>query len=155
MARQKNPAQGGLNPTPEKARLFAESYIQDFHITKAAMAAGYSERTALKMGYTLPEHPLVMKEVAKAMEARAKRVQYDADRLLQDMVDVFQVAKRAAMEGDPQAINAFRGMTDTMGKHVNVQAWNEKLDVSVEVKDPAEVLEAAQRRLRERRKKSG
>lgn len=62
-------------------RLFALEYIVDLNATRAAIRAGYSERTAAQLAYQLLQNPLVAAEVARLQDEKAQRIKMDADRL--------------------------------------------------------------------------
>jgi phage terminase small subunit len=49
----------------EKQRRFVEAYLIDPNATKAAIAAGYSARTAAEQGSRLLRHPVVAAELAR------------------------------------------------------------------------------------------
>lgn len=62
-------------------RSFALEYIVDLNATRAAIRAGYSERTAAQLAYQLLQNPLVAAEVARLQDEKALRIKMDADRL--------------------------------------------------------------------------
>lgn len=63
-------------------RLFALEYIVDLNGTKAAIRAGFSERTAAQQAHQLLQNPLVREEIDRQMDERRRRIRMDADRLL-------------------------------------------------------------------------
>lgn len=133
-------------PLSDKQQRFVTEYLVDHNATKAAMRAGYSEKTAQQQGSRLLCNVVVKEAIAEGQQQLVERIEYDAQCLLEDMIDVLVVAKRRAMdEGDAQQITAFRGLADSVGKHVDVQAFRERLDVNVKT-DHAEILEAAVQR---------
>ena len=70
----------------------------------------------------------------KVRDKVLNKISYDAAALLQDMIDVMAVAKSMAMEGeDSKNTAAFKGLADSIGKHINVQAFSEKSEVESSV----------------------
>ena len=62
-------------------RQFAKAYIVDFNAHNAALAAGYSEKSALYQGSRLVNKDGVKQMIAEELENRNKRTAYDADRV--------------------------------------------------------------------------
>lgn len=79
-ARKKQRDREPIKLTPMQ-RLFALEYIVDLNATRAAIRAGYSERTAAQLAYQLLQNPLVAAEVARLQDKKAQRIKMDADRL--------------------------------------------------------------------------
>lgn len=137
----------GLNA---KQSLFIEEYLKDFNATQAAIRAGYSKHSAGSKGHELLKNTEIAERVTFAIERRTHRVKFDAQKLLEMSIEVLEVAHQQALETkEPQAIMAFRSQADLVGKHVDVQAWREQLDVAIT--NPHEVLEQANRRLEDLR----
>lgn len=67
--------------TPKK-HLFAKEYIIDLNASKAAIRAGYSEKTAYSMGQRLLKDVEIQKEIQRLMDERGKRTEITADRVL-------------------------------------------------------------------------
>lgn len=63
--------------TPKQAQFCAE-YLKDLNATRAAIRAGYSEKTAGPAGGRLLKDVRVAAAIAEAMEARAKRTDIDS-----------------------------------------------------------------------------
>lgn len=63
----------------KKQVLFAKEYLKDLNGTRAAIRAGYSEKTARVTAAQLLAKPNVAKIVQKGIEARAKRVEVNQD----------------------------------------------------------------------------
>ena len=49
-----------------KQQIFVDEYIIDFNATRAAIAAGYSEKTASRMGSENLSKPVIQEAIAKA-----------------------------------------------------------------------------------------
>src|SRR5690348_12161649 len=69
-----------------RQRRFVEEYLVDLNATKAAIRAGYSERTARQMAAENLSKPDIQAAIAEAQDARAQRVQISADRVIQELV---------------------------------------------------------------------
>ncbi|MDL2315700.1 terminase small subunit [Desulfovibrio sp. OttesenSCG-928-A18] len=66
-----------------KQRLFVAEYLKDLNATQAAVRAGYSQKTAYRIGAQLLQKTSVSEAVQKAMTARGKRTEITADRVLE------------------------------------------------------------------------
>ena len=139
-------AKRGTEELNEQQSAFAEQYIVDFNGKRAAISAGYSEKTAESQASSLLRRPKVAQRISELIEARSERVAYDADALLVDSVQVLRVAKEVALERRTStSLLAFKGIAELVGKHVDVQAFRQQVDVNVN--DTAALMEAANRRL--------
>ncbi|MCU1286401.1 MAG: hypothetical protein JWO13_2751 [Acidobacteriales bacterium] len=69
---------------PKQAR-FVEEYMLDLNATKAALRAGYSARTANKIGSQLLGKTRIREAIAQSMEARSKRTQHSADAVIREL----------------------------------------------------------------------
>ena len=65
---------GGLS---EKQKLFVQEYLIDFNATRAAKAAGYSEKTAQQMGAENLLKPLIRDAIKSAVDERNKIIGAD------------------------------------------------------------------------------
>jgi phage terminase small subunit len=86
-AARKAPAkQEGRKPEPKKLTdkqgAFALEYVRDLNATRAAIAAGFSAKTASVQGYQLLQNTLVREEIARLNAERVERLKMDADQLL-------------------------------------------------------------------------
>ncbi len=73
--------------TPKQAR-FVSEYLIDLNATAAAKRAGYSEKTAEKIGHQLLEKTRVAAAIAAAMNKRGVRTEITADRVIKELADV-------------------------------------------------------------------
>lgn len=130
-----------------KQRLFVEEYLKDMNATQAAIRAGYSKKTAEQQGYQLLKKTSVAKAVTESMDQRVAEVKYGATELLEDMKELFVAAKEAALlTKEPSALTAAKGIGDSIGKHVDVQAWKDRVEVDMKT-DHASMMEDAMRRV--------
>ena len=147
MSMKKEHADVGL--TPKQAR-FVTEYLIDQNATQAALRAGYSKNGARQTAHNMLSKPYIKERIAFALEERNALVVYDAASLLQQNIQILDAAfEQALAEPEPQRIMAYRSMAELVGKHVDVQAWRERIEV--DVTDSAETLEKANRRLEDLR----
>lgn len=84
----------------EKEAQFAREYPIDFDGTKAAIRAGYSERTAHAIAYDVLRRPHVMDAIADEMQRRAERAQIDADYVLRRLIAIDQMDAADIIDDD-------------------------------------------------------
>lgn len=72
----------------EKQERFCKEYIIDLNATQAAKRAGYSDKTAFEIGYQLLKKTLVQEIIQAQMDARAKRLDITADRVLKEYAKI-------------------------------------------------------------------
>ncbi|MGH7075443.1 MAG: terminase small subunit [Stellaceae bacterium] len=82
-----------------KQLLFTREYLIDLNATQAALRAGYKESYARRACFTLLKKPAVAAAVADGMDARARRTEIDADRVMREyaklaFVDIRRLVKR-------------------------------------------------------------
>jgi phage terminase small subunit len=71
----------------EKQGAFALRYLVHHNATRAAIEAGFSEKTAAVQGYQLLQNPLVRAEIDRLHAEQAERLKIDADQLLRRLVE--------------------------------------------------------------------
>ena len=91
-----------------KQDLFVKNYLANgMNATKAAISAGYSEKTAQEQGSRLLSNVMVAAEIARQTKDRTDRLGYTADRVL-DMAGkmaFFDVRKMFESDGSPKQIH--------------------------------------------------
>lgn len=70
-----------------KQRLFVAEYLKDLNATQAAIRAGYSERTANKIGPELLGKTSIKQAIDAAQEKREEETQIDANYVLKRLHD--------------------------------------------------------------------
>ena len=73
--------------TPKQQR-FVEEYLVDLNSTQAAVRAGYSEKTANKIGPELLGKTSILHAIEEAKARRSKRTEITADYVLGNLVEV-------------------------------------------------------------------
>lgn len=130
-----------------KQEQFCNEYLLDLNATQAAIRSGYSENTASETGYENLRKPQIASRISELMDERTKRIQIDADWVLQAQKEVYEVAmgikptkvlvrdsigdgmtEHVVHEHHKHDLSAANKALETIGKHVNVQAWKEKID---------------------------
>lgn len=71
-----------------KQQMFASEYLLDLNATAAAKRAGYSARSAEKIGYELLEKTGVRAEVERLMRARQVRLEISSDGVIQEIAAI-------------------------------------------------------------------
>lgn len=122
--------------TAKQGRFVAE-YLVDGNASRAAVAAGYSERTAARIGSELLTKPAIKAAIAKALKAQEKRTLVTAD---ENLKRLDRLARRAEGEGD---LNAAISASVWIGKHY--KSFTDKLEVR-DTTPRAERLAAARAR---------
>jgi len=119
--------------------MFCLEYIKDFNATGAAKRAGYSDKTSYSQGHDLLKKPEIQEAITAATSRRIEKVEVDAAWVLTESIDLY---KECRMEGDRTQANK---ALDTVGKHVDVKAWDKT--VTVEASDAlVSILEEARKR---------
>lgn len=77
----------GRRLTAKQKRFIAE-YQKDYNGTRAAVVAGYSERTASELAYQLLQIPLVKQAITRQTEAKLTKIGVHAERILTELVRV-------------------------------------------------------------------
>jgi phage terminase small subunit len=104
-----------------RQQMFAREYVIDLNGTRAAIAAGYSERTANEQASRLLAKDSTRKLIDKLLSARASRLDIKADRVAEELHRL-----------------AFANMQDYM--RVNADGWPE-LDLSNLTRDQAAAIQ--------------
>ena len=76
------------NRLTDKQRAFVFEYMCDLNATQAAIRAGYSKRTAQKIGSENLLKPLISAEIEKAIEERAERTKVTANQVIQELAKI-------------------------------------------------------------------
>ncbi|AZD84996.1 Phage terminase small subunit [Pseudomonas chlororaphis subsp. aureofaciens] len=141
-----------------KQRQFVVEYLIDLNATQAAIRAGYAAKGAKDQAYQLMQNPKVLEAIHAAMAERNKRVQVDADYVLQRLTDIDQMDLAAIHDDDGKLLpirqwpQIWRQMVkevdmksgkvkfhdklralELIGKHVSVNAFREQIGIG----DPA------------------
>ncbi|MDA4845929.1 terminase small subunit [Hoeflea poritis] len=79
-------AKAAKKPLNDKQKLFVTEYLKDMNATQAALRTGYSKKTAYSQGQRLLKNVEIQKAIEEAQDARLKRVDAEADWVLQRLL---------------------------------------------------------------------
>ena len=136
-----------------KRHRFVAEYLVDLNATQAAIRAGYAKKGAKDQAYQLMQLPEVAQAIEQAMGERNKRLQVDADYVLQrlteidqlDLADIFdvdgklmpirqwpliwrQMVKEVDMKTGKVKFHDKLRALELIDKHVNVNAFREQVN---------------------------
>ena len=124
-----------MSKLTDKQEMFCREYIIDLNATQASLRAGYSEKTAQRIGSENLSKPLIQARVAELMQERTERVQIDADWVLKSAKQVFdrcmQQEDVTDREGGSTGEWKFEHSgankaLEIIGKHVKVNAFQKE-----------------------------
>ena len=98
----------------DKQSAFVREYLVDLNATQAAIRAGYSERTASRIGPQLLGKTWVREAIEKAQAKRARRVEVTQDYVLSNLVEVVE----RTMQRAPVLDRKGEQVTDDEGRAV-------------------------------------
>ena len=98
----------------DKQAAFVREYLVDLNATQAAVRAGYSERTASRIGPQLLGKTWVREAIEKAQAKRARRVEVTQDYVLSNLVEVVE----RTMQRAPVTDRKGEQVTDEEGRAV-------------------------------------
>lgn len=82
--------------TPKQKR-FVEEYLVDLNATQAARRAGYSEKTAAKIGTENLQKPAIQQVIKARMDRRSRRVNITQDEIVNNLLEI----KERCMQSRP------------------------------------------------------
>ena len=88
----------------DKQAAFVAEYLVDLNATQAAIRAGYSERTAYRIGAELLHKTSVAEAIAAGQAKRAQRVEITADRVVSELAKIAFADPRDLMEWGPDGV---------------------------------------------------
>ena len=110
----------------KKQELFCIEYLIDLNATQAAIRAGYSKHTAKDIGCENLAKPNISERIAELFTERTNKTKIDAEYVL---VKSNELLNRCMAEGEDFSPSGAGKALDLIGKHVDVQAFNEKATV--------------------------
>ncbi|SNR73656.1 phage terminase small subunit [Methylobacillus rhizosphaerae] len=85
-----------------KQKMFCKEYIKDFNATRAAIDAGYSDRTAKQIASQLLTKLDIQAEIEKLKTERVERVEVDADYVVNRLIEIDNMDALDIMTPDMQ-----------------------------------------------------
>lgn len=125
----------------DKQEMFCKEYLIDLNATQAAIRAGYKEKTAKVTGNENLTKPIIQNRLQQLRAKREKRVQIDADWVLQQAMECYEETREI------QEYNNAKGFLEMCGKHVNVGAFKEKKEIDLNANVDATVKVSPSKRL--------
>lgn len=132
----------------DKQEMFCAEYLIDLNATQAAIRAGYSEKTANRMGSENLSKPDLQEKIAELMSARSEKTKINAAWVLTQAAKVHQMCMQAEpviVGGEPTGEYKFDSSganksLEIIGKHVDVQAFLTKQETKVTLSDDFDSL---------------
>lgn len=112
----------------DKQKKFCEEYIVDLNATQAAIRAGYSEKTANRIGTENLSKLVIQQYLSLLKGKREERTQITADRVLKDI----DLARRIALGEEPHKMVIKDNVGDGMTQHLEQEFG--KTDLAMFVK---------------------
>lgn len=100
-----------------KQAAFVQEYLVDLNATQAAIRAGYSKKTAEKIGYENLRKPEIQAAIKEAMDRREKRSNITQDFVLSEL---YKIATQGADDGPESSLkysNKLKAL-ELLGKHM-------------------------------------
>lgn len=107
-----------------KQQCFVNEYLLDMNATQAAIRSGYSKKTSKQIGTENLSKPAISAAIMAAMQCRSDKARVDSDWVLSNAVGLYRESRT-----NGNLRNALTALT-LIGKHVNVQAFKDRVDVS-------------------------
>lgn len=132
-----------------KQKMFVDEYLKDLNGTQAAIRAGYSKNTANRIASQNLSKLDIKNAIEEAKSKRAKRSQIDSDYVLGQIQEFLDhcfgrkpIKKTVNVDGFHQTIEVeefnptgIGKALDLLGKHIDVQAFNEKKEVQANIEN--------------------
>lgn len=111
----------------DKQKRFVSEYLIDLNATQAAIRAGYSRKTANRIGPELLVKTCVSGEIQKSMKERQKRTEVSQDYVIQKLKEIADKEASDVPESDLKYANKLRAI-ELLGKHTG--AFERKREAS-------------------------
>ena len=117
----------------EKQKAFVQEYLVDLNATQAAIRAGYSTKTADRIGPELLGKTCVSVAIQKAMSERQSRTQITQDYVIQKLKEIADKEASDTTESELKYSNKLRAL-ELLGKHTGAfEGKQDKREESVVV----------------------
>jgi phage terminase small subunit len=88
----------------EKQKRFVQEYLVDLNATQAAIRAGYSEKTANRIGAKLVVKSCIQDALQGALEKRSSRVEVTQDRVVKELARIAFIDLRRIFAWGPDGV---------------------------------------------------
>lgn len=115
-----------------KQTAFVQEYLVDLNATQAAIRAGYSKRTAEKIGSENLQKPEIKDAIREAMDRREKRSNITQDFVL---AELYKIATQGADDGPESSLkysNKLKAL-ELLGRHMAMFTDKSEVNASVAV----------------------
>jgi len=128
--------------TPKQERFVAE-YLIDLNATAAARRAGYSAKTADRIGPELLGKTCVSQAIQEARKARQERTGITQDMVVDELAAIAFHEANDAPEAELKVSNKLKAL-ELLGKHLGL--FTDKAEANVKLEGSMEVVPLSQRR---------
>lgn len=123
--------------TPKQER-FVQEYLVDLNATQAAIRAGYSAKTASRIGPELLVKTCISEAIQKAMKKREKRTEVTQDYVITKLREIAEKDASDGPDSELKYANKIRAL-ELLGKHTGAfdggpkEGQNEPVKVIIDV----------------------
>lgn len=123
--------------TPKQER-FVQEYLVDLNATQAAIRAGYSAKTASRIGPELLVKTCISEAIQKAMKKREKRTEVTQDYVITKLREIVEKDASDGPDSELKYANKIRAL-ELLGKHTGAfdggakEVQNEPVKVVIDV----------------------
>lgn len=123
--------------TPKQER-FVQEYLVDLNATQAAIRAGYSAKTASRIGTQLLVKTCISEAIQKAMKKREKRTEVTQDYVITKLREIAEKDASDGPDSELKYANKIRAL-ELLGKHTGAfdggakEGQNEPVKVIIDV----------------------
>lgn len=111
-----------------KQKKFIDEYLIDLNATQAAIRAGYSEKTANRIGPQLLVKTCISEEIQKAMKRREERTEITADMVVKELKKIALDEAADYTDSRLRYSNKLKAL-ELLGKHLGM--FSEKIQVEM------------------------
>ena len=120
-----------------KQIMFCKEYLKDLNATQAAIRAGYSEKTADRIGHENLKKLEISEYIQKLMDKRSQKVEITAENVLNSILRTRDICEQYLLiEGEfgPEinstALNGLAKNNELLGKHLKL--FTDKVETKVD-----------------------
>lgn len=117
-----------------KQKMFVQEYLVDLNATAAARRAGYSEKTADRIGPELLGKTCVSQAIQEAIKKRQKRTEVTQDYVIEKLVEIAEKPASDRQDSDLKYSSKVK-VLELLGKHVGAFEKQERSIPGAETSD--------------------